>query len=71
MHCLNALGSVKKEHITLWRVAAGFLNNILFYKDKACSFFTNPYKCVCMMASLIMHAAIKSKKFPDTSIIYA
>jgi hypothetical protein len=21
-----------------------FLNNILFYKDKACSFFTIPYK---------------------------
>jgi hypothetical protein len=44
MHCLNALGIVKKEPKRFWLFPLAFLNTIMFYKDKACSFFTNPYK---------------------------
>jgi hypothetical protein len=48
-----------------------FLNNLLIYQEKACSFVTVPYQCFCMMATPIFHAAIESKKLagPSTTLV--
>jgi len=41
---LNALGIFKKELKTSWILPRAYLNKILFYQGKACSFFKSPYK---------------------------